>query len=336
VFELDPSNAWTPVTPLLDEHDNRHSLGGEPKSREAAIYLLHLPEERLGGFVYTWVHANGMAGSAAWLFGPGVQEPITERLPEVLVPPEMDFYDWRVNGLTLRLGEPHKSVHLAFESSRLSIDYTFEATHPAYAYSSHKDGCPSYYADDRTEQHGRIKGTLLLDGRQIPFDTFGQRDHSWGTRIWGLNQHYKWFHATVCGCAVHFFEMQSFGKVLLRGYVFKDGRMAQVTAVNYDYSFDQDMLHTSIDVMVTDSIGRSTFVKSICYAHLPYDVDPMNVNNEAVTTVEIDGKLGVGYCEFCWNKQYLEFARRYVSRFYENKKSKPRDLWPKTDNLTTT
>jgi hypothetical protein len=37
--------------------------------------------------------------------------------------------------------------------------------------------------------------------------------------------------------------------------------------------------------------------------------------NEAGLTLEIEGKPGVGWCEFCWNRNYLEFAKQYVSKY---------------------
>jgi len=37
--------------------------------------------------------------------------------------------------------------------------------------------------------------------------------------------------------------------------------------------------------------------------------------NEAALTLEIDGQSGTGWCEFCWNRNYFDFARGYVSRY---------------------
>ena len=297
------------------EHDDRHRLRTEAHCREAAAFMFALPEEGLAGFLYPWVNNKSMAGSAVCLFGPSIAEPIQERFDEVAVPDSMTFKDWNVRRLTMKLGDPHRSVELCFRGERVQIDCRYEALHPPYAFSSHKDGCPSYYADDRTEQHGRLTGTLVVDGRTITLDTFMQRDHSWGTRIWGLNQHYKWFHATTAQSAVHFFEMQSFGRTLLRGYVFKHGRMAEIRSVTYEFAYDDNMHHEAIDVVATDSAGRETRIDCKVFAKFQYDADPMIVLNEGATTLSIDGIEGTGWCEFCWNKGYYEFAKQYVSEF---------------------
>lgn len=74
-----------------------------------------------------------MAGAAAWVFGPGVGNPIKQRLPDIPVAASMDFRNWQVNGLSMQLRDPHRSVSLAFRSDRVSVDYHFDAIHPVYA-----------------------------------------------------------------------------------------------------------------------------------------------------------------------------------------------------------
>lgn len=303
------------IPPFGIEHDNRHRLRDEPHSREAMALMLQLPERGLAGFIYPWINANGTASAAITLFGPGLPEPIEERLEEVAVPADMDFYDWRVAGLRIRLDEPHVSADYTFHGKRVRIDCRFEAFHPVYPFSAHPAGCPPYYADDRTEQHGWIRGRLEIDGEGFDFATLGQRDHAWGNRIWGLNQHYKWFHATTPAAAVHFFELQSFGVVHLRGFVFRDAAMAQITAVRHQYEFDDDMHHIAIDVIAEDDLGRTTKIRAKRFAKYRFEADPMIVLNEAAITVDIEGEAGVGWCEFCWNRSYLDFARNHVGDF---------------------
>ena len=298
------------------EHDNRHALpAGEAHAREAVALMLQLPERGIAGFIYPWIKSNGAASASVMLFGPGLPEQIEERFEEVQVDPAMDFYDWNVQGLSLRIVEPHVSADYRFQGDRVKIDCRFEAMHPVYPFSAHPDGCPPYYAADRTEQHGRITGRLEIDGQGFDFVALGQRDHAWGARVWGLNQHYKWFHATTPSAAVHFFEMQSFGAVHVRGFVFRDGAMAQVTSVRHQYLFDDDMHQIEIDVVVEDDLGRSTPIKGKRYAKARFEADPVIVLNEAAITVDMAGESGTGWCEFCWNRGYLDFARQHVAQF---------------------
>ncbi|MCK9504115.1 MAG: hypothetical protein M0Q95_08020 [Porticoccaceae bacterium] len=299
------------LPPCPISHDNRHDFTNRPEGREALAYMFSEPDLGIAGFMYTWVE-KGVASAALMACGPGVGEPIEERFQGISVPNDMDFYDWRVGSLHYKIIEPNQSAEFSIKGKRIEMDIRFEALHPPYPASAHKDGCPPYYGDDRTEQHGRSIGTWTIDGKTHQINGFCQRDHSWGPRVWGVNQHYKWFHATNSDAAIFFFEMHSFGKVNLRGYVFKDNHMAEITSVHYDYTFDDRMYHTSIDVRATDSSGRSTDIKCKAFTHYMFNADPLIELREAPTLVEIDGKPGVGWCEFCWNKQYIQFAADYT------------------------
>jgi hypothetical protein len=306
-------NVTTALLPLEAQHHRRHVLNTLPHAREAMVFMLCLPEHGLAGFVYPWVNGAGSASAAVCIFGAAVDEPIQERFEEVAVPAQMDFDDWSVRGLTMRSEQPDRRIQVVFKGQRVNVSYDFEALHPMYAFSSSKGGCPPYFSDDRTEQHGRVHGVLEIDGKSYPFDTFGQRDHSWGQRIWGVNQHYKWFHATTQSAAIHFFQMQSFGKVHLMGYVVRDGRMAQIESVDLDYQFNDNMHHRAIVATAHDAEGRTTVARCNGFAFYTYQADPLIVLNETATQVEIDGEVGVGWCEFCWNRNYLEFARQHVA-----------------------
>ena len=293
-------------------HENRHDLSALPGTREAAAFMLPLPELDCAGIIYTWVTSEGKAGASVSFFGNSIGEKIDERVDGVDVPQTMDFYDWNVGGFQLKIDKPFESANLAFKGKRIELAFRYEAMHPVYPFSANRKGCPPYYAIDRTEQHGRATGFFKIDGKEFPLDSFCQRDHAWGPRIWGLNQHYKWFHATTANAAVHFFEMQSFGQVNQLGFVFKDNHMAEITSLKYDYTFDENMHHTSFYVVIKDSSGRTTTIKNKTIAQFVYPVDPMIQLNESATAVDIDGEKGSGWCEFCWNKAYLDFARQHV------------------------
>jgi hypothetical protein len=303
------------VAPFAMEHDNRHALRDAPHSREAIALMLQIPERGIAGFIYPWINADGTAGASISLFGPGLPEAIEERFEAAPVPAEMDFYDWQVQGLSYRIDEPHRSADYRFAGRRVKIACRFEAFHPVYPFSAHPEGCPQYYADDRTEQHGWITGTMEIDGNRFEFRSLGQRDHAWGARIWGVNQHYKWFHATTEAAAIHFFEMQSFGTRHIRGFVFKDEAMAQVTGVECKYFFDEGMHHRAVAARLTDDLGRTTEVRAEVYAKFRFEADPKVVLNEGGITVTIEGRKGTGWCEFCWNRDYFEFARNHVAAY---------------------
>lgn len=294
------------------EHAFRHKL--RPDGRESLAHMLVMPEHGLVGFIYPSIRANGAGKGRASLFGPGLDVPIHEEFEEQ-VSEDMNFDDLRMSQLTMAVREPHRVVDLTWDGPRLKFKGRYEAFHPPYAFSSHPAGNPPYYGDDRTEQHGTLVAELEIDGRKLEHRGFLLRDHSWGPRIWGLNQHYKWFHATSGDVSVHFFEMQSFGRRQLRGFLYKDGVMRHLAEVDYDFTYDDTMMHKTMWTRVTDTADRSVMIDCKALGNIQLEYDPMIFLNEAGLTLEIDGKPGVGWCEFCWNRNYLEFAQQYVTRF---------------------
>ncbi len=298
--------------PLLDPiNDGRHTLSSNPYSRESVPYVFVLGEEQIVGCPYTWVDREGVAGGILFLFGPGVgKEPIVEHFADIKLPPGSDFDDWRIGNIHFSQDMKMENATIEVRGKRVDLDCTFEAVHPAYGYGGHARGCPPWLADNRLEQTGKMKGVLTLDGRRIPFDTIGYRDHSWGTRDWQSAQHWKWLHAQAGpDLAVHFMEIQALGRVELRGYVLRDGLMAEVAAVEVDFVTDDQYLHHSIDAVVRDTAGRSTHVAGKFFGHYLLVPGPHTTLNEGGMTCTIDGRPGDGYVEFMWQTAYIEHIR---------------------------
>ncbi|MFD2579976.1 hypothetical protein ACFSTD_18300 [Novosphingobium colocasiae] len=164
------------------EHAMRHKLRAD--GRESLAHMLLFPEQGIAGFIYPSVRATGPAKARTHLFGPGLPEPVAEEV-ELPVSAQMDFDDWRMGPLTMAVREPYKLVDLEWQGERIQFKGRYEALHPPYAFSSHPDGNPPYYGDDRTEQHGRLNADVTIDGKSFHHEGFLIRDHSWGPRIWG-------------------------------------------------------------------------------------------------------------------------------------------------------
>lgn len=295
------------------EHAYRHRLRGD--GRESLAHMLLMPEHGIAGFVYPTMRATGNAKGRAYLFGPSLPAPVTEEI-EAPLDPAMDFFDWRVGPLQMSVHEPYKTVDLGWSGDRIQLEGRYEALHPPFAFSMHPDGNPPYYGDDRTEQHGRFVADLTVDGRELHHEGYLVRDHSWGPRVWGLNQHHKWIHAVTPGCSVHLFQMQSFGVIHQNGYVYRDGVLARVEAVRYHVQFDSDMSQQHIRAEVLDDEGREVTVEAETFARTQLgEWDPMVYLNEAALNVTIGAETGTGWAEFCWNRNYFDFAREYVTEF---------------------
>jgi hypothetical protein len=309
-------------------HRNRHDLGREERRREAVAYMFSLPEAGLAGYLHTWVNGAGRAGSAVFLYGPGVENDLLEILVNgVDLPPEADFDDWNVGDVHLRQ-RPDDTMTAEVRSDRLELDLAFDPMHPPYLYSANEANggkpLPAYIADDRFEQSGIMTGELRFEGQVIPFRTQGHRHHTWGSRYWGIADHWKWFHAqagtsaegrSTAGTpggelAVHFMEIQALGERIVRGYVWRDGELADVTDVDIAYLYDHNFWHTDATAVVHDSLGRSTTVRGSVFARYTMNPHPMSKNHEGALEVTIEGEPGVGHLEMQWLKHHLDYLQQ--------------------------
>lgn len=304
----------TDITALDPIHDNRHRLGGSELARESLVYMIELPEQQIGGFLYTWVNGKGLAGAAICLFGDGVaNSPLIEKCDGIPVADDMDFHNWQVNGLRVQLGKPLQTVSVFYQSDNIDIEYHFDAIHPAYSYASHKDGCPQWIANDRFEQQGMVSGHVRFADKTFTLNGFGQRDHSWGTREWGINQHWKWVHAQAGDhLGVHFWQLDAMGDRALRGYVHKDGHVAAITEVDVKAQYDQTMQQKSLQIDVRDSAGRHTVISAEAYAVFPFAVDPTITLFESPLTLSIDGESGYGWCEVLWPNSLIDYQKAKI------------------------
>lgn len=288
-------------------HDNRHQLPDLPLARESIPFLVHIPDEGIAAFTYTWVNKAGEAGAALAIFGPGVgDQPIQQKLADRPVPADMDFSEWQIEDFSMKQDLKFGTAEIRWITDAASIEFEFESFHPPYAYGSNADGCPSYAATDRIEQSGRVKGTITLGDRIIPFNGVGHRDHSWGTRDWGAFQYYNWFQGqNDDGVSVHYWKFLVGGREHLRGYVCKDGLLAEVVDVQSKIVFDDNAWQKSLTTTILDDAGRTTEVHAEFYATYPLVPDPLITLREGAARATFDGKPGNGWLEVAWQPSYL-------------------------------
>jgi len=296
---------------LEAKHDSRHKLGNVPHARESLVFMLQLPEHQVAALLYTWVNGEGKAGTAFGVYGSGVGgAPVFDACDGIPVPDDMGFDDWRVGGVHVRHGAALQVADVSYTTRDASIEYHFEAMQPAFNYGSSREGCPPWMAADRYEQSGRVRGVLRIGERVLPFDTFGHRDHSWGTRDWGRLQHSTWLEAqTGPDVAVHVLQYAALGRTRFMGYVQKEGSIEEVTDVKVDFTLDDRMYHTSMQFEIEDAAARATTLNCELFALYEFKVSPLYTLNEGSMIVTIDGKPGVGHVEMGWPTAYLDYLR---------------------------
>lgn len=289
------------------KNDGRHQLDPtRPYDRESIPYLVHMPDEGIAMFTYTYVNKDSEAGAAIAIFGPGVgDEPIQVKLADRKVPLDMNFSDWYFDDFKMKQDLKFCNAEVSWQSKEASIDLKFEATHPPYAYSAHADGCPPYAATNRIEQSGTVTGQLKLGDRIIKIDTTGHRDHSWGSRDWTAFLNYRWFQGQVgADISVHFWHLHALGETKLYGYVFKDGVMAQISDLDFSCEQDSNFDQQFMTAIIQDEAGRTTEVKADFYAHYSLVPQPNITLREGAAKAWFDGREGVGWMEVAWPTEY--------------------------------
>lgn len=289
-------------------HDARHKLDNVPFARESIPYTLHIPELQIAAFTYTWVNYEGEAGAAFALFGPGLGvEPIQQRISDRKISDEMDFSDWKIDNFRMQQDLKFRRAEISWETPQASIHFTFDALHPPYSYGSHAQGCPDFCAVDRVEQAGFVDGEILLGKKRIPFKSFAHRDHSWGSRRWQEFQFYHWFEGKSKdgSIAVHFWRYLAHGVESIRGYVLKEGMLAEITSVQTDIEYES-LWQKKISLIVFDDAGRRTNVDADFYAHHPLIPSEEIELREAAGSATFDGKQGLAWLEVGWPSDYLK------------------------------
>ena len=307
--KIDMAHAIQAIDPI---HDGRHQLKDDPFERESVPYVIPLPEHGMGAFIYTWVNKEGIAGSFFVVYGPGVgEQPIVEKVDNIQMSADTNLDNWKVGNVHLQQKLDFKNARIQVEGKQASMDLVFEAIHPPYAYDTHEDGCPAWFATNRIEQAGRIRGVLRVGDKTIEVDTTGARDHSWGTREWLVPQHWKWVHAQAGdGASVHICEILERGNVVLRGYISRDGLTSELVSADVSFTHDDQFLQKTIEAKLVDKAGREVLLKGNFHAHFPLVPEEKKVTlYESTMTCEIDGKPGVGWAEFMWPTEYLEYQR---------------------------
>lgn len=292
--------------------DQRHELdAARAHNREALVWVISDARQRFGLVGYTWVDAHGVAGAAGIAFGSAFGAPVFHRVDGIPVGWSADFSSWSAGPITVRHEGAERAAQITYVSDDLTLDFAFTPMGEPYAYSSHPDPFPRYFADERLEQGGEVRGTATVAGLELSLDgCFGHRDHSWGARDWGSTLHYKWLNFLADGASVHVMDVQGIGRSDVRGYVFKDGVTSEIVRARFTYDLDAAMVHRDLLVEMEDAAGRTTrAAMQEPGDDFEYPIDPRLTLIDVIGRATIDDGDAVAYVEMAWPPEYLEHGK---------------------------
>ena len=281
--------------------------------RDSLFWEMIMPDERLGLQVYLYLTDRGKAGFNVAVWGPDAA-PLALDLGGGTVPDDMDLDAFSLRGLTVRQPQLRRTAEVTYASERVRLEYRFEAVHDAFSYRSNPDGLPSWFAANRLEQSGRVSGFLEVAGadgavRRIEWDRrMGHRDHSWGTRDWGVPQHWKWFVAyTDSGRAVNGWIWIARGEWGFAGYVVRDGDVVPVATIEHTATYHDDMTQKRLEATLVDVAGGRTAVTFDRFGlvKLPTNERTGTEIWESACAATIDGEAAAGQWETQWSGAYL-------------------------------
>jgi hypothetical protein len=277
--------------------------------RDSLFWEVMLPEEQIGMQAYLYLTDRGKAGYNVVVWGPE-PEPLALHLGSGRVPDGADLDDFTLDGLTLRQPEPLRTCSLTYRRDDVVIDFEFRGLHDAFSYHANPDGLPRWFAVNRMEQTGHVHGCVQVGDRRIALDTIGHRDHSWGTRDWGVPQHWKWFVAyTPGGAAVNGWIWIARGEWGFGGYVLRDGRPVPVRVIEQHAEYDDAMRQQRLVATLLDVEGGRTelVLDAFGVVELPTHDPLATVIREAACRATINGEQGAGQFETHWVGSYLDY-----------------------------
>ena len=174
--------------PFSADDDRFHfaELGDEWWATETAWFSFHVPERRLGGWLYTLARPNsGTLQGGAWVWDHCAHLPwealYSANYSALPLPRDQDLDDCRLpTGVAIKVIEPTRAYALGYaDGDRLRIDLRFDAVmapQPLSALGS-TFGNASHF-----DQFGRVHGAIVLHGERIAVDCIAMRDRTWGRR----------------------------------------------------------------------------------------------------------------------------------------------------------
>ncbi|MDT7589950.1 MAG: hypothetical protein QOC83_6193 [Pseudonocardiales bacterium] len=304
---------FTPEDDLL--HDEISRSG--PHARESLLLTAPIPEEQLLVFLYLWREGGTRWGRFLFVGGPDMAEPLFVSHSDDAEFTGDDLRDFTVGGLHWRQPEPLTVAEVDFRAERsasgtsigadgLELSLRFDGIHEPFSWHDNADGCPDWVAHNRYEQSGVTRGSLTLGERRLEFTGVGHRDHSWGSRNWNMLQHWKWMNAATRDGAVSLHAMIMFvkGRILVNGYLNRDGLVSPIATAEATAELDERMIHRSLSGVFTDEAGREMALECGYAAGWSMPIQHLLLN-EISMTATLDGAPAVAHVELGWPADYV-------------------------------
>lgn len=300
----------------------------DDSATETQAFGFSVPEARVYALSYLWHHPNLKVCTGGLFVCQGVMKTMAHA----------ELCDWRnfmsdkalANDLHefrfdssygVKILEPLKRFHLTYKDKERnnSVDLIAEAVLP-----------PVMFADEKHfEQTMRMKGTLVLRGKEYAVDCYTVRDRSWGKPRPEAHMPFppvSWMVGTFSddfSFNCNMFDHTSGNpelpqtlvvpdeKALIGGWVYRDGKLGRIVRGFKRVTRERgSLLALAVELQFTDEHGRNFDLRGTLLAACPL----IGWNNTSMMMHslrwECDGKVGYGDTQDVFWNDYLYLSRR--------------------------
>jgi hypothetical protein len=320
----------------LDDDDLLHENTGEPHFNESAYYNVYDPSARLGAFVRIGNRPNeGYAEMTACLYLPDGRVGFMFLRPYIA---NNTCFDTGMLRFAVRL--PMKEHRVVYDGRLCVMERPLDLLDPKRAFTENpkvpaemelvwealsppfggeprvqKDGewvgvrtekAGQEFARGHFEQHGRVRGRIVVDGTEWQVDGFGLRDRSWGPRYWQGPLYYRWLTMNFGadhGIAAAFTKRRDGGE-LQGGYVYERDRPNRALGrveVDTGYAGDEK-LHSAVRARLHPADGGAPLeIEGRVLAMVPLRNRGNDVTTriaEGLTEWRWGDRVGYGWSEY--------------------------------------
>jgi hypothetical protein len=307
---------------LVLDDEKMHPIDAHPQFNESALLTMFDLEARTGGFLRIGNRPNEGHAEATfcWFLPDGSALFNFDRA-------EISANDrFRTAQIAVDLIEPGREMRATFKGQahhlasaralvdpkaaftgspkvEAALDLTLTGVSPLYGGSPF----PGMDVGGHYEQHMRATGALTVDGRTATIQALGNRDHSWGPRVWQATQADRTLWCTFgddFGIATSLTWHSRYpDEYVAMGYVWKDGVMRRITDASVSSTFEDPahLFHTDFTARLHLEDGASLVLDGHAL-----QIAPLRHRREGLTThigwgmaeFTCEGRTGLGLSEY--------------------------------------
>lgn len=275
----------------------------DPEWTETCWFTFTVPERGLSGQLYPYFKRNqGVAAGGAFFWDGTHERPETcvyaKQFWHLPLAADARLTDIQLaNGIRYRCLEPQSKWAIGYDDpdggDEIHVDLTVTGVVP-----------PNMLGESHVDQACRYEGTIVLHGEEIPVDSYGFRDRSWGPRSqYGQGIHgggstrggYSYATASERD-AFHAITMDfGTGCIAIHGYVLRDGEWSKVkSGAREVVERDGEGFPVRVELDLVDELGRELHAEGRLRNSIAFMINPNLFTINGLTEWTFDGVTAWG------------------------------------------